>query len=64
LSTTPASARCVFQQLVSALDYCHSLSVYHRDIKPNNILVDTTSNIKAADFALLQKMIMRGRIFY
>jgi 5'-AMP-activated protein kinase catalytic alpha subunit len=28
-----ASARRVFQQLVSALDYCHSLGVYHRDIK-------------------------------
>ncbi|KAF8754880.1 hypothetical protein HU200_011418 [Digitaria exilis] len=47
-----ASARRVFQQLVSALDYCHSLGVYHRDIKPDNILVDDTGNIKVADFGL------------
>ena len=47
-----APARRVFQQLVSALDYCHSLGVYHRDIKPDNILVDAAGNIKVADFGL------------
>ncbi|KAJ1255577.1 hypothetical protein BS78_K185200 [Paspalum vaginatum] len=47
-----ASARRVFQQLVSALEYCHSLGVYHRDIKPDNILIDDTGSIKVADFGL------------
>nr|CAB3503510.1 unnamed protein product [Digitaria exilis] len=48
-----ASARRVFQQMVSVVDYCHSLGVYHRDIKPDNILVDATGNtIKVADFGL------------
>ncbi|KAL6876428.1 hypothetical protein ACP4OV_013000 [Aristida adscensionis] len=47
-----AAARRVFQQLVSALDYCHSLGVYHRDIKPENILVDANGDIKVADFGL------------
>jgi serine/threonine protein kinase len=47
-----ASARRVFQQIVCALDYCHSLGVYHRDIKPDNILLDAVGNIKVADFGL------------
>ncbi|CAL5042439.1 unnamed protein product [Urochloa decumbens] len=46
------SARRVFHQLVSALDYCHSLGVYHRDVKPDNILVDGAGKIKVADFGL------------
>ncbi|CAM0147562.1 unnamed protein product [Urochloa decumbens] len=47
------SARRVFHQLVSALDYCHSLGVYHRDVKPDNILVDVSGGrIKVADFGL------------
>ncbi|CAN6169751.1 unnamed protein product [Urochloa humidicola] len=47
-----SSARRVFQQLVLALDFCHSLGVYHRDVKPDNILIDGAGNIKVADFGL------------
>lgn len=35
-----ASAREVFQQIASALAFCHSQGVLHRDIKPENILLD------------------------
>jgi serine/threonine protein kinase len=28
-----------FQQLISAVDFCHSRGVYHRDLKPENLLL-------------------------
>ncbi|VAI77298.1 unnamed protein product [Triticum turgidum subsp. durum] len=38
--------RRIFQQLVSALTFCHAQGVYHRDIKPDNLLVDEHGNLK------------------
>ncbi|TFK29739.1 Pkinase-domain-containing protein [Coprinopsis marcescibilis] len=41
-----------FQQIISAVDYCHRFSIAHRDLKPENILLDEQSNIKIADFGM------------
>ena len=30
-------ARVYFQQLISAVDFCHSHDVYHQDLKPENL---------------------------
>lgn len=39
-SFSEAQARLVLDQLLQALEYTHSLSVLHADIKPSNILID------------------------
>uniref|UniRef100_A0A8C4V9Y3 non-specific serine/threonine protein kinase n=1 Tax=Falco tinnunculus TaxID=100819 RepID=A0A8C4V9Y3_FALTI len=39
-----------FQQLVSAIKYCHDLDFAHRDLKCENILLDKDLNIKLSDF--------------
>ncbi|XP_027350655.1 CBL-interacting protein kinase 2-like isoform X8 [Abrus precatorius] len=45
-------ARRYFQQLISAVDYCHSRGVCHRDLKPENLLLDENENLKVSDFGL------------
>ncbi|NXX23117.1 TSSK1 kinase, partial [Podargus strigoides] len=43
-------ARIKFQQLASAIKYCHDLDLAHRDLKCENILLDKDLNIKLTDF--------------
>ncbi|KAG2699292.1 hypothetical protein I3760_07G186600 [Carya illinoinensis] len=45
-------ARKLFQQLIDAVDYCHDKGVSHRDLKPDNLLLDQWGNLKVSDFGL------------
>ncbi|KAJ3194886.1 hypothetical protein HK101_001657 [Irineochytrium annulatum] len=47
------TARRIFRQIVSAVDYCHQSSVIHRDLKPENLLLDSKKNIKIIDFGFV-----------
>lgn len=49
---TEKEASVFFKQILIGLQYIHSLNVAHRDLKPQNILVDQFGRIKICDFGL------------
>jgi len=40
------------QQLIKGIAHCHSHRVLHRDLKPQNLLIDKKGSLKLADFGL------------
>lgn len=50
-------AAYIMYQLLSSINYCHSLGITHRDLKPENILISekgSLMNIKVTDFGTAQ----------
>uniref|UniRef100_A0A8C1SQQ6 non-specific serine/threonine protein kinase n=1 Tax=Cyprinus carpio TaxID=7962 RepID=A0A8C1SQQ6_CYPCA len=55
-------ARFYTAEVVLALDAIHSLGFIHRDIKPDNMLLDRNGHLKLADFGTCMKMDSKGMV--
>lgn len=49
-------------ETVLAIDSLHELGYVHRDIKPDNILIDLNGHIRLADFGSCLKMLPDGTV--
>lgn len=58
-----ALIRSYMKQLVEGLAYLHTHTILHRDLKPQNLLIDKEGHIKLADFGLSRSFSLPSRTY-
>jgi serine/threonine protein kinase len=58
--------KCFIKQILEAIKAMHAIGVFHRDLKPGNILVSKDCQVRITDFGLARFMdeSTRSGIFY
>lgn len=63
-SKDPHLVKKFLYQILSGIAYCHSHRVLHRDLKPQNLLIDLKNNtVKLADFGLARAFVIPVNTF-
>lgn len=55
-SIKDSELKSLSRQIISGMNYLHSSCILHRDLKPDNILLDPKDVIKLADFGLARQL--------
>ena len=55
----------IIKQLLSSIEMAHNEGIIHRDINPNNIMIDDNENVKIIDFGIckIKQMINSATVF-
>ncbi|KAJ2002970.1 negative regulator of the PHO system [Coemansia thaxteri] len=48
----PQTIKLLMYQLLKGIKYCHDMRVLHRDLKPQNLLINSRNQLKLGDFGL------------
>jgi len=51
-SLTPDEVRNIFRQILQGLEYIHSQNIIHRDLKSQNVLINSPDDVRIADFGM------------
>jgi cyclin-dependent kinase 5 len=54
----PEIVKSFMYQLLKGLAFCHANNVLHRDLKPQNLLINKNNELKLADFGLARGMLL------
>ncbi|XP_034041285.1 cyclin-dependent kinase 1 [Thalassophryne amazonica] len=62
-STDPMLVKSYLYQILEGIHFCHCRRVLHRDLKPQNLLIDNKGVIKLADFGLARAFGVPVRVY-
>ena len=59
----PRLVKSYTYQIIQGILFCHQRRVLHRDLKPQNLLIDKSGAIKIADFGLARAFGIPVRVY-
>ena len=60
---SPLLLKSYVNQLLVGIEHCHSHRMMHRDLKPQNLLIDKAGTLKLADFGLARAFTAQHRTY-